>query len=166
MSQCPRCAVNRSAHSMFELGQIGYIPVIYNAPVKATEIKECPESYSYFVSHIDYLRGKPWILLVDCKGMKLRNSCSIGLLKQIIHYLNETHESNLQEILLLNPNAWMRACLAIVRPFLKKTLSKKLKLLKTELEVYVELSGYGSVTGVIGALRKESGLILGEEEEE
>jgi len=67
----------------------------------------------------------------------------------------------------MNPNAWMRACLAVVRPFVRKTLSQKLKILKTELEVYTELSFFGSAAGIIAAVRNQTiPLVEGGEEEE
>jgi len=164
MPPCPRCATNPAAHNFFELGKLGETDVLYCAPAKAIESKETSESFSYFVSHLEAVQGKPWIFLVDCKGMKLRHTYSLSLTKQIMRVMNEDHESTLQKVILLNPNTWTRAFLTIIQPFLRKTFSKKLKMLQTEMDLFLELSAYGSATAVIGALRNQE--ILGTLQEE
>jgi len=137
------------------LTQLGETEILYCGPAKAIEYKETADSFSYFLSHLETIQGKPWIFLVDCKGMKMCHTYSLKLTKQIMRVMNEDHEATLQKVILLNPNAWTRTFLTIIQPFLRKTFSKKLKQIQTEMDLFLELSAWGPATGVIGALRKQ-----------
>ena len=150
MSECTRCLIEPKSHSFIEIGSIGEISIIYSCPAECLDYKESTESFSYYSAHLNHLKGRDWIWIVDCSNMKIKHACSLGLTKKLVHLIQEEHGSRFRKILILDPTAWIHGCITMVKPFLKKDFLKKIHMITAgPLDIYTELKEFGAADSVV-----------------
>jgi len=120
------------------------IDYYYISAARAIDYKETEKTYSYFKSHIESASHNKWISIIDCAGMKQRHYSSIGLIHKVVKLLTTEHKDKLEKIWILHPNSWVRATLAIVKPFLSKETQAKIRIFDSnKLILYTDLEKAG-----------------------
>ena len=141
---CPRCLVTPESHSFTNFGKLGETHLVYTALARVLDYKETPEKITNFKMHLDTMKGKPWIWVIDCADMESKHYSSMNYTRQLAQLLVKDHEATLQSILILRPNLWMRTTLKFLKTLFKAGIFSKVHLIDgLKLEVYSGLEKTG-----------------------
>jgi hypothetical protein len=142
--ECKRCQIFPAAHSFNYFGELNGAKLYYTSPARAADYKETPETFSYYKAHIDSAKANKWIWVIDCDGMQMKHYSSIEIIKKIMRAILEEHKGLLDKIWIVHPNTWIRGAVAIMKPFLKKDVVERIKILEgSKLELLVALEKTG-----------------------
>jgi hypothetical protein len=137
---CPQCQINPKAHCFQQFAQKGDIRYFYTGNSKEVERIDTPEKIGYFISHVDQVRGTPWVWVIDCAGMKSREISS-DFRKSLVNTISKEHSTTLHNIFFINTTTWMRIMITFLRPFIHRDLVNKLHFFKSSTELVYELNG-------------------------
>lgn len=137
---CPLCLINPDSHSFTNFGKLGETHLLYTAAARVLDYKETPEKIINFKMHLDTMKGKRWIWVLDSGDMEIKHYSSMNYTRQLAQLLMKDHEETIQGIWILRPNLWMRTTLKFLKTLFKAGLFSKVRIFEGEkLEVYIGL---------------------------
>jgi len=138
---CPDCG---NAHSFVRFGSQGDVDLVYSAPARARETKETALTFQKHTAHLDQMKGRRWVWVIDFAKMETRHYSSMNLTHKLIKLITEEHLGGLHAIFLVNPNFWLRTTMSAVKPILSKQFYAKLRLFEgTDTGLLLELENAG-----------------------
>jgi len=141
---CPLCISDPDSHCFVKFGTIAGVDLVYTAPSRTKVIVENEYNILNFKLHIDSEKGRPWIWILDCRGMKMKHYASIKFTMRIANILVNEHRDFLQEIIILHANDWIRSLLIICKKVFNEGIMKRVNILQGEkVELYLTLQAKG-----------------------
>jgi CRAL/TRIO domain len=139
---CERCRFNPRAHSFKHFGSVGDVLLWYTAPADGQEVFDSNEKFLLFKADMDDALGKKWIWVFDCARMTSGHYSSIQFMRSLVKTLSNEHAEWLQKIYIINPDLWIRAAIAIMKPFMNSSVLNKIVFFETaNIEFFAALKG-------------------------
>lgn len=125
---CPICAENPLQHSVYIKGRsTDGAPMVYTRPAEALMYDDHVGIVAHFRALANRLHAAgAWSWVFDADGLALRHILDPRTGIRIARALSDEFGDSVVAIHVLNANALLRTCLAIVRPFLSERISSKL----------------------------------------
>ena len=141
---CPRCKEFPDAHSFTYCGKIDNIYYYYSSAAKSRDYKETPETLGNYIMHTNLAKGKQWVWIIDCKGIKMNKYPSLSLVSKMTKYLKEEHQDFLTMIYIVHPNPWIKNSIKLWKKIMPYGNTQKITILDGErLELLVSLKNAG-----------------------
>ena len=104
---CPQCAKDPFSHSFTYFGKTSKdVSLYYTAPARATA-REDAYNIQSLRTHLHEIQG-PWIWVLDCTNMELHHMYSMRFSNVFADILTQEHSKYLKNILVIEPNGWIR----------------------------------------------------------
>jgi hypothetical protein len=141
---CPRCKEVPDAHSFTYCGKIDNIYYYYSSAAKSRDYKETPETLGNYIMHTNLAKGKQWVWIIDCKGIKMNQYPSLSLVSKMTKYLKEEHQDFLTMIYIVHPNTWIKNSIKLWKKIVPYGNTQKITILDGErLELLVFFKNAG-----------------------
>jgi hypothetical protein len=136
------------AHSFIRFGcAVNGENLYYTAPARARDYKESAQKLADFKIHLEEARGGPWIWIFDCAGIEYKHYSSLEFIQELGRVFMTEHADTLKAIIVIHPTMILKAAVATCRPFMKKELMAKLRILDEDgLALMVKLGELGIPT--------------------
>jgi len=131
---CPICRENPTSHSFSKISEENGIAIFYTAPAKATNLETAG-----IITHYDLIlqhNNQPWILVFDYKDYSLLQQLSdIQTGIELAKLLNEKYSSNLQKIIIINSNIFVKTAIHIISFFLSNEMLNKIYIFEESYDL-------------------------------
>jgi hypothetical protein len=122
---CPICRDNPTSHSFSRISEENGIAIFYTAPAKATNLETAG-----IITHYDLILeqvSQPWILVFDYKDYSLLQQMSdIQTGIELSKLLNDKYSSNLQQIIIIHSNIFVKTVIHIISFFITNEMFQKI----------------------------------------
>jgi hypothetical protein len=113
---CSVCTETPGAHTFQHTGHWGAIQLYYSNPAKSQVPITTYEQFLGLKPHMDPLRGREWIWIIDCRGLEFKHCPSIGALRKMAQALFKEQYGSLQTFWIIHPNPWIKKVIQLLRP--------------------------------------------------
>ena len=157
---CQLCKLDPTSHSFKCIAKSNTNTIFYTNPSKATGNDLPSDRVNNFKLHLDTAKDKPWIWIFDCAGMSIKHYIGFDFTKLLADTLNSDN-TNLQKILILQPNTWIHGVLNLLKIVIKGPLIEKTMLVEgCKLEVMTKLEKHGLTLEERICTLKECGMLV------
>jgi len=125
---CLKCLEKPDYHSFKKFGTLQDKSIFYTAPAKTDDYNEDGTKLENIKIHVneDTLK-KPWIWVLDCNNMGLKNYTEMSFNIGLLQLLNETN--TLDSVWIINPNIWIRTTISFLSVFYNSPILNKITYL-------------------------------------
>lgn len=125
---CVKCLKKSDYHSFKKFGVLQDKSIFYTAPAKTDDYNEDGTKLANIKIHVkEDTLNKPWIWVLDCKNMGLKNYTEMSFNIGLLQLLNET--KTLDRVLVINPNIWIRTTIGFLQTFYNSPILTKIQYL-------------------------------------
>jgi hypothetical protein len=158
---CAKCAADPETHSFRPITMVGDVTIFLTSAKHNKDFMNGDDILSHLANALEPLRvsKKPWIWVVDCRGIGAAHAGAIGITKQLTMAIKERYYEHMYGTILLNPPTAMNALVSLSMQIAGPTASVK-TMHGSPLELYMEFQKQGwkpqEVAPLIQELRKDA----------
>jgi hypothetical protein len=102
---CKKCLINPNFHSFVNFGRIASTNLFYTSPARSMDYNKDGTKLENFKCHLQDTNGAPWIWVIDCNGMGVKD-----------------YTDTLISILFINPNTWVKTTVGACKKMFKSSI--------------------------------------------
>jgi len=131
--ECPKCLEIQGFHHFSIIGETNNgLCIYYSKPSIHTEKRLTEESIVNYLIHLDNASTKPWVWIIDSRGLDNLETPNLLLLRKFYLQLKTRYKDVLQKIFILNESFMMKIIYNMIYPFLSSEIKNLIVLCPTE----------------------------------
>jgi len=127
MDICLICYHDPTSHSFSKVCEIDKVCHFYTKPAAATKYHDQNGILNHVNNLLNKYKERNWVWTIDGTDFTMKHALEVGTIRKILKLITKTYNDKLVEIKVINMNKSMEYMYGIIRPFLNKDISKKIK---------------------------------------
>jgi hypothetical protein len=126
-----------------KFGSINTLGLYYTSPARSTDHTKDGTRLQNFNMHLAETKGSPWIWVLDCNGMTAKDYTDMNFTNDVFKLLSKDYD-NLRNILIINPNIWIKTTVETCKKMFKSNMFDKIKYCQgSPLELFMIYENMG-----------------------
>jgi hypothetical protein len=122
---CPKCVEIPGFHHFSIIGEtISGDNIYYSKPSIYTEKRLTEESITNYLIHLDNASAKPWVWIIDSRGLDNLETPNLLLLRKFYVEIKTRYTDIIKNIFILNESFMMKIIYNMIYPFLSSEIKK------------------------------------------
>jgi len=127
MDICLICYHDPTSHSFSKVCEIDGICQFYTKPSAATKYDDQAGILNHVNNLLNKYKERRWVWTIDGTDFTMKHALEVGTIRKILKLITKTYNDKLVEIKVINMNKAMEYMYGVIRPFLNKDISKKIR---------------------------------------
>ena len=124
---CKKCLVNPNFHSFVKFGKIASTNLFYTSPARSMDYNNDGTKLENFKLHLRDTNGAPWIWVIDCNGMTVKDYTDLNFTIDLLKALSKDYTDSLISIMFINPNTWVKTTVGACKKMFKSGIFDRVK---------------------------------------
>jgi hypothetical protein len=147
---CKKCLIDPNFHSFVNFGTIGTTRLFYTAPARSLDYNKDGTKLENFKRHLLDTKGEPWIWVMDCNGMTVKDYTDINFTMEFLKTLSANYANTLKSVLIIKPNVWIKTSINTCKNMFKTSIFDKIQYCEgSPIELFLFYEKLGISAGAL-----------------